>query len=60
MVLYPPGAYNFEIVGSVGSNSASEKFVATLVDPCPTTLLTIDQPDPFMDQTYILRDPKID
>ena len=30
----------------------------TLVDPCPTTLLTID-PDPFEDKTYNLRDPQI-
>ena len=32
----------------------------TLVDPCPTTVLTIIDPDPFEDKTYNLRDPQID
>ena len=49
MVTYKPGYYTFEITGTVGSKSASETFVATLVDPCPTTALTIINPDPFTD-----------
>ena len=31
----------------------------TLVDPCPTTTLTINQPDPFADKTYVLRAAQI-
>lgn len=60
MVTYPPGDYTFEITGTVGSNSNSATFVATFVDPCPTTTLTINEPDPFSDQTYILRNAQID
>ena len=32
----------------------------TLVDPCPTTKISLNQPDPFNDQTYVLRSPQID
>ena len=60
MANYKPGSYTFEITGTVGSKSAKATFVMTLVDPCPTTQLTITQPDPFMDQTYILRADQID
>ncbi len=49
MVKYKPGQYTFEITGTVGTKSASATFVMTLVDPCPTTTLTIIQPDPFAD-----------
>ena len=55
MANYPAGEYTFEITGSVGDKSASSTFTMKLVDPCPTTLLTIKDPDPFTDQTYILR-----
>ena len=44
----------------MGTKSATATFVMTLVDPCPTTQLTINQPDPFEDQTYILRATQID
>lgn len=37
MASYKPGAYTFEITGTVGSKSASATFVMTLGDPCPTT-----------------------
>ena len=60
MVTYPPGDYTFEITGTVGTKSATSTFVMTLVDPCLTTALSIIDPDPFTDQTYILRDPQID
>ena len=49
MANYLPGSYTFEITGTVGTKSATATFVMTLVDPCPTTLLTITQPDPFID-----------
>lgn len=57
MVSYPPGQYTFEITGHVGSNNSAETFIATFVDPCPTTPLTIITPDPFVDATYRLRSP---
>ena len=60
MTNYLPGQYTFEITGTVGTKSASATFVMTLVDPCPTTTLTIIQPDPFADKTYILRAAQID
>ena len=60
MASYKPGNYKFKITGTVGIKSTSSTFEINLVDPCPTTLLTIDQPDPFIDQTYILKDPQID
>ena len=60
MANYKPGQYTFEITGTVGTKSASATFVMTLVDPCPTTTLTIIEPDPFEDKTYILRDDQID
>ena len=55
MANYEPGFYTFEITGTVGTKSATATFITTLVDPCSTTALTITQPDPFSDQTYILR-----
>ena len=57
-VNYPPGEYEFTITGTVGLKSVTATFVMTLVDPCPTTQLTIH--NPFVDKTYILRDPQID
>lgn len=56
---FKPGAYTFEITGTVGTKSASATFVMTLVDPCPTTTLTINNPVPFIKETYILRDAQI-
>ena len=49
MANYKPGEYTFEITGIVGTKSATSTFVMTLVDPCPTTALTIIDPDPFTD-----------
>ena len=57
MANYLPGTYTFKITGEVGNKSAFTTFVMTLIDPCPTTTLTIIQPDPFVDKTYILRAP---
>ena len=56
---YKPGVYTFEITGTVGTKSATVQFVLTLKDPCQDTLLTVNVPDPFSDQTYVLRDPQI-
>ena len=55
MANYPAGAYTFTITGTVGAKSVTKTFVMTLVDPCPSTTLTIKQPDPFADKTYVLR-----
>ena len=49
MANYLPGAYTFEITGTVGTKSATATFVMTLIDPCPTTILTITNPDTFSD-----------
>ena len=53
---YLPGSYTFEITGSVGLKSATATFVMTLENPCPNSL-SINNPGPFTDQTYNLRDP---
>ena len=60
MANYQPGQYTFEITGTVGTKSASATFTMTLVDPCPTTVLSIIEPDPFTDKTYPLRSPQVD
>ena len=57
MANFPAGDYTFKITGTVGTKSAYITFVMTLVDPCPTTQLTIN--NPFVDQTYTLRDAEI-
>ena len=57
MANYPAGGYTFTITGTVGAKSVSETFVMTLVDPCPTTVLTINNPADFVDGDYVLRDP---
>ena len=56
---FKPGAYTFEITGTVGPKSASTTFVITLVDPCPTTKLIISNPVTFVNTNYKLRDPQI-
>ena len=55
-VNYPPGDYVFRITGKSGLNSDFVDITMTLIDPCPTTKLTLLQ-SPFIDQTYYLRDP---
>ena len=52
---YKPGSYTFEITGTAGSKSAIATFTMTLVDPCPTTALFLDE-SVFTDSTYSLRD----
>ena len=47
MANYPPGAYIFTITGTVGAKSVTATFVMTLVDPCPTTALAINNPPDF-------------
>ena len=44
----------------MGNLSTSATFVMTLVDPCATTLLTINNPATFVDGSYILRDDPVD
>ena len=58
MANYPPGDYTFEVTATLGSISNKITFVMTLVDPCPTTTLTINSP--FVPKLYTLRDPQID
>lgn len=60
MNTYPAGSYTLEIKGTVGSKSAVTPVIVTFVDPCPNTLLTIVEPDPFVDYTYVLRNAQID
>ena len=60
MANYPAGAYTFTITGTVGAKSVTSTFVMTIVDPCPTTQLTINNPASFTDFTYVLRDPQKD
>ena len=55
-VNYPPGDYVFRITGKSGLNSYFVDITMTLIDPCPTTKLTLLQ-SPFIDQTYYVRDP---
>ena len=47
MANYPPGSYTFTITGQVGAKFVTATFVMTLVDPCPTTALTINKPPDF-------------
>ena len=46
--------------GTVGDSSDTATFVMNLVDPCPTTALTINNPASFVDGNYILRSTPID
>ena len=59
IALCPPGEYIFEITGAIGLQTASTTFVATLINPCLTTPLTINDPDPFNDYIYKLQDAPI-
>ena len=52
-----PGDYTFEITGTVGTKSDYITFVLTLVDPCPSIELQINEPDPFKNATYLLGEP---
>ena len=56
LVTYPEGDYVFTITGKVGLKEVSSTFTMTVVDPCPTTTLTINNPVPFMTGEYVLRD----
>ena len=44
----------------MGDLSTSATFTVTLVDPCPTTLLTINNPVPFVTGECVLRDNQIE
>ena len=46
---FPPGSYTFKITGTAENVSAYETFIITLVDPCPSSTLTL-LPSPFTDQ----------
>ena len=56
MANYLPGVYQFEITGTVGAKSDKIVVDIRLVDPCPTTVINLE-PSPFVDETYVLRDP---
>ena len=60
MATYPAGTYTLKITGTVGNKFDSTEITVTFVDPCIDTVLTIADPDPFEDQTYVLRAPAID
>ena len=60
VVNFPPGPYTFQITGKVGSKTTSASFTVNLVDPCPVTPMSINEPDPFEDKVYTLREPQID
>ena len=47
---YTPGAYVFEITGTVGTKQDTAQFTMILEDPCPTTGLTL-QSNVFSDMT---------
>ena len=53
---FAAGSYEFEITGSVGSVSDSARFTLSLVDPCPSAQLTLNEVY-FTDMSYTLRDP---
>jgi len=53
---YPAGTYSFTITGTVGLKSTTSTFQLSLVDPCPSALLTYQSPHPITDSTYTLRD----
>ena len=53
---FASGSYEFEITGSVGSVSDSARFILSLVDPCPSAQLTLNEVY-FTDMSYTLRDP---
>ena len=55
---YPPGDYVFRITGTSGLNSNFVDITMTLLDPCATDPLTLLE-NPFVDATYILRDPQM-
>ena len=52
---YLPGTYTFDITGSVGSKSDIVTVTVVLVDPCPSTTLTLSQTFPDITE-YKLRD----
>jgi hypothetical protein len=52
---FKPGSYTFEITGTVGTKSDISTFTVSLVDPCPTASLTL-QEGIFADMEYFLRD----
>ena len=60
MANYPPGDYTFTITGTVGAKSVTASFVMKLVDPCPNVALTINKPAIFVDDEYVLRDPRFE
>lgn len=53
------GLYVFEITATVGDTSASIQFTLNMGDPCGGVTL-VQTSDPFIDQTYTLRDPNLD
>ena len=54
---YPAGPYTLRITGTVGNKSDYTEIIVTFVDPCIDAVLTIEDPDPFEDEDYVLRQP---
>ena len=59
MANYAAGDYVFTITGTVGAKFVTSTWTMTLSDPCPTTQLTLKNPDAFKNRLYVLRDPQI-
>lgn len=57
MANYAAGDYVFTITGTVGAKFVTSTWTMTLSDPCPTTQLTLKNPDAFKNRLYVLRDP---
>ena len=56
---FPPGDYTITITGTVGSQSETNVYTVTFVDPCPTATVTFAS-NPFAASTsYALKDPDV-
>jgi len=56
MANFPPGIYQLEITGTVGTKTDKIVVDIELKDPCPTAAISL-LPSPISDDTYVLRDP---
>lgn len=59
IVNFPVGVYEFQIQATVGVTTSAITYQLTIKDPCPISKLSINSPDPFVDQSYSLRDQAI-
>ena len=56
---FPAGSYTFRITGTADILSTSQTFIMTLVDPCPTSTLTLIEPSLFTDQVAWRREDSV-